>query len=521
MTSQAVVHRPTSSVLVNADDPLMLRQLLPRSKTIQMPGFNVAVQHTLESVKILRNIGIQVPAPILTNYSWPGKYRPFAHQRVMAEFLTMNRRCFNLSEMGAGKTAATLWAIDWLIDTGRVRKTLILTPLSTMDRVWRSDAFDVLMHRKVSIVYGTKEKRLKALEADAEIFILNHDGLMVQAVVDAVRKDPEFDLIVVDEASVFRNHGTKKYRQLKELVRPDMRLWMLTGTPCPNAPTDAWALARLVSPQRVPKFFGAFKRQTMMQMSQFKWVPQLDSYKKAFDALQPAVRFRKEDCLDLPPVTFLDRQAEMTKEQRKAFDEMRKHMRVEAAASTVTAANAADKINKIRQIFCGAIKDPETEKYVPIPHAGRYSVLEETIEQASAKVIVVVPFKGIIYELQRQLESRWSVGLLNGDVPVRRRDQIIRDFKETPDPHILLCHPKVMAHGLNLTEADTLIFYAPIYSNDEYLQVIERFNRTGQTRKMTVVRIATHPIEWQIYKLVDSRGLTQSNILSLYHEIAT
>ena len=101
------------------------------------------------------------------------------------------------------------------------------------------------------------------------------------------------------------------------------------------------------------------------------------------------------------------------------------------------------------------------------------------------------------------------------------RDRIIKAFKETPDPHVLLCHPKVMAHGLNLTEADTLIFYAPIYSNDEYQQVVERFNRSGQTRKMTVIRIAAHNVEWAIYKMVDNKKVTQDNILNLYEAITS
>jgi SNF2 family DNA or RNA helicase len=111
------------------------------------------------------------------------------------------------------------------------------------------------------------------------------------------------------------------------------------------------------------------------------------------------------------------------------------------------------------------------------------------------------------------------VGVLNGDVSPGARDRIIRDFKSGPDPHILLCHPKVMAHGLNLTEADMLISYAPIYSNDEWRQVLERFNRAGQTRKMTVVRMASHPLEWSIYKMLDNRGATQDGILDLYKQV--
>ena len=513
------VHKSSGSLLLHVPDPLRLREVLPQSKLLPAGRWNLAIRHTLENVKILRNVGVTAPAPILTDYSWPGKYRPFDHQRAMAEFLTLHRRCFNLSEMGTGKTASTLWAIDWLMQTGRVRRALILTPLSTMHRVWQSDAFDVIMHRSVRVVYGPKQKRLDQIASSAEILVMNHDGLLVSGVVEALRSDPDIDLVVIDEASMFRNHGTARYKALRKLIRPEQRLWLLTGTPCPNDPTDAWAIANLVSPDRVPKFFGSFQRQTMVNVSRFKWVARHDAYDTVYNALQPAIRFRKADCLDLPPVVTMDRQASLTAEQRQAYKQMQQHMRAEAETSVISAANAADKINKLRQILCGSIKDPDTGEYVDLPHGPRLDVLTECIEQASAKVLVVVPFKGIIRSLEADLAKRWSVGMLNGDVSVKRRDQIVHEFKTGPDPHVLLCHPRVMSHGLNLTEADTLVFYGPIYSNDQVMQVVERFNRTGQTRKMTVIRIAAHPIEWQIYKMVDTRGTTQNGILELFRRV--
>lgn len=514
-----LVHRATKSLLLKATDPFLIRDLIPKSKTLDHDEYNIAVEHSTEASKVLRNIGIDAPAPIQTHYDWPGKYKPFAHQRVMAEFLTMHRKAFNLSEMGVGKSAATLWAADYLMKTKQVRRALVLTPLSTVERVWKNDIFDVLMHRVAVVVHGTREEREKALKTDADFYILNHDGVAIDWIADHVRRRPDIDLVVVDEASMFRNHDTKKYKALVKMLREDVRLWLLTGTPCPNAPTDAWALARLVSPSRVPKFFGAFKRQTMAQVTQFKWMPRPDAYTTAFEAMQPAVRFKKADCLDLPPVMTVDRECTLTKEQWAAFNSMRTLMLAEAKEHQITAVNAADKINKIRQILCGAVKDPNTDEYISLPHAPRSQVLLECIEQASAKVIVVVPFKGIINELAKEVEKHHSVAVLNGDVTPKMRDKIIRSFKETADPHVLLCHPKVMAHGLNLTEADTLVFYAPIYSNDEFQQVTERFNRSGQTRKMTIIRIASHPVEWQIYKMVDNKKATQDNILSLYQAV--
>jgi SNF2 family DNA or RNA helicase len=254
----------------------------------------------------------------------------------------------------------------------------------------------------------------------------------------------------------------------------------------------------------------------MMQISQFKWVARADAYTVAYDAMQPAVRFKKADCLDLPPVTIQDHQAELSKEQRKAFDELKKSMVAEAKqGKQIKAVNAADQIGKLRQILCGAIKVGDDD-YQALDHGPRLQVLLDAIQSASAKVLIVAPFKGIVRSLEVELAKHYSVGMLNGDVAPRMRDKIIGEFKMNADPHILLCHPKVMSHGLNLTEADTLIFYAPIYSNDEYQQVTERFNRAGQTRKMTIIRMAAHPLEWEIYKMLNNRQSTQNSILDLY-----
>jgi SNF2 family DNA or RNA helicase len=147
------------------------------------------------------------------------------------------------------------------------------------------------------------------------------------------------------------------------------------------------------------------------------------------------------------------------------------------------------------------------------------NVLKEAIEGSSAKALVIVPFKGIINDLAVEVAKYTTVAVINGDVSPAKRNQIIWNFKNTDSPHTLLCHPKVMAHGLNLTEADRTIFYAPIFSNDEFEQVIERFNRMGQKRSMTIIRIAAHFLEHEIYATIDERRLSQKTILDLYHAV--
>jgi len=480
-------------------------------------GHNIAVDHNLDSTKILRNMGIMVPSPIRYEYEWPGKHPPFDHQIVTSEFLTITRKGFVLNEMGTAKTASALWAADYLMNLGLVHRVLVVAPLSTLERVWRDEIFNFIMHRTAVVLHGSAEKRLELLKAKADFYVINYEGLDI--IRKALKKRPDIDLFIVDEAAAYRNENTERYKTFVSVLPETARLWLLTGTPCPNAPTDAWALARLVNKAKVPMYFTTWKRQTMQQVTTYKWRPRDGSREKVFAALQPAVRFAKKDCLDLPPVTFESRDVEMTPEQKKAFNLMRQHMVTWADTHQIDAVNAADKIGKLRQILLGAVKDPATDEYVVLPHAPRLKVLLECIEQASAKVIVVVPFKGIIQTLAKEVGRHYTCAVVNGDVTPKRRNEIWAHFKHEVDPHVALCHPKVMAHGLTLTEADMIVFYGPIYSNEESQQLMERINRPGQTRPMTIIRMGANALEWEIYRQVEGKRVSQESILDLYRQM--
>jgi SNF2 family DNA or RNA helicase len=356
------------------------------------------------------------------------------------------------------------------------------------------------------------------LDSDADFYIINYEGLEI--ILPALRKRNDINLMIVDEAAAYRNSETERYATLLKAIRPKQRLWLVSGTPCPNAPTDAWALARLIDPMKVPVYFTSWKRQTMQQITTYKWRPRAGSEHRVFEVLQPAVRFKKKDCLDLPPVTYESRSCDLTPEQQDAFNKMYQFMVAEAAGTRIDAVNAADKIGKLRQILCGCVKVPDTEdEYIPIPHKPRLKVLLECIEQASAKVIVVVPYKGIVYALKDEVSKHYTCEVVNGDVTLTQRNEIWRRFKQEEDPQVVLCHPQVMAHGLNLTEADRLIFYAPIYSNEYSQQVMERINRPGQKLPMTIIRMGAHNLEWQIYKVVEGKRQSQETILDLYKQV--
>jgi SNF2 family DNA or RNA helicase len=514
-----LIHQPTKSVVLKVRDPSRILNTFPGlSRSIDADEGNVQVKHTFETTLQLNRLGIDVPSPILYQYNWPGKYTPFAHQKPMADFHTRNDKNLNLSEMGVGKSFATLWAADYLMSIGEVKKALILAPLSILETVWQQDIFDVLMHRSSVVTHGDLDYRLNAFQMDVDFYIANHTMIAHKEIATLVRKRKDIDLIILDEASFFRNHRNISYKFFAWAVENKKRVWLLTGTPCPNAPTDAWALARVICPERVPKFFGTFHRMTMRQVSQYKWMPVKGSEKIVFDALQPAWRIRKQDCMSLPPLTVANRRTKLTAEQEKQFGLMRDFMILQHKTTKITAVNAADALIKLRQICCGSVKNGDNT-YETLDHSTRLKELIAVINEASAKVLVIVPFKGIIRSLEDELAKHFTLAVLNGDVSIKDRNRIIRAFKSGPDPRVLLCHPRVMAHGLNLTEADVTVFYAPIYSFDDYAQVIERFNRAGQTRRMTVVRIAACQFEWDIYHLLDNRALNQDSVLKLYEKV--
>jgi SNF2 family DNA or RNA helicase len=518
-----LVHPETKSLLLRVRDPSAIAKVIPKHKLVDIEGHNIAVRHGVEEVKVLRNMGIQAPSPILHHYKWPAPpgWTVWAHQQDTSAQLTLERRMFVLNETGTAKTASALWAADYLMSQGLIRKVIIAAKLSTLNAVWVKEIFAVLMHRNCVVLHGTKERRLQRFASDVDFYIINHEGLAVMQKEIMARDD--IDLIICDEFSEYRNHQTAMWDVLDKLLKPNMRFWGMTATPCPNAPTDAFALAKLVSPERVPKYFGQFKRETMIQITQYKWIPKHAAYDIAFNAMQPAVRYRKADCLDLPPVVTEERTCEMSKDQKKAYERMRIDLVAEASTGVkITAVNAADKINRLRQILCGAVKISEG-KYAPLDHAPRLKVLLECIAEAAAKVLVIIPFKGILRVLEPEVSKHYTCAILNGDVSKNNRDKIITAFRNDTDPHILLCHPDVMAHGLTLTEADMVIFYAPIYSNDSFQQVTERINRPGQTRKMTIIRMMCEGtrLENDIYAALDKKQEGQNTILDLYERIVS
>jgi hypothetical protein len=251
----------------------------------------------------------------LSEYQWPRPlgFNPFEHQKTTAEFLVSNRKAFCFNEQGTGKTASVIWAVDYLMSIGALRRVLVICPLSIMKASWQADLFKFAVHRTVAVAHGAAKKRKEIVNGLAEFVIINFDGVGIvkQEIING-----GFDLIVVDEASAYKNNRTERWKDLRDLTKTIKGLWMLTGTPAAQSPVDAYGLAKLVNPQGVVPFFGQFRDQVMTKVSEYRWVPKPEAKHIVHNVLQPAIRFEKKDCLDLPPISYIDRDAPLTAQQQ-------------------------------------------------------------------------------------------------------------------------------------------------------------------------------------------------------------
>ena len=195
-----------------------------------------------------------LPSPITRDYTWPGTFTPFDHQKITSEFLSINKRAFCFNEAGTGKTSSALWAADYLMNLGQIKRVLVICPLSIMYSAWEADIQNTIMHRSVGVAHGSQKKRELIIEEPFDFIAINYDGVGI--VRETIAKN-NFDLIIIDEANAYKSPTTARWKTLAKIIKPDTRLWLMTGTPAAQSPVDAFGLAKLVSPQRVPKFSGA------------------------------------------------------------------------------------------------------------------------------------------------------------------------------------------------------------------------------------------------------------------------
>jgi hypothetical protein len=827
-------------VILPVKDPVKFKAAFPTVKVAELGGtYIAALPHNLETVRLVSNLGYHVGLP----YGWPGRFKPYRHQIKTTEFLVLNRRAFCLSGMGTCKTASALWATDFLMRQGEVKKTLIVAPLSTLERVWAQEIFQVLPHRKYHVLHGSRTKRFDLLaDKKVDFYIINHDGVEIiekelegrpdinHVIVDecfpagtkistpsgklpietiqqndiietswgaapvtkiskrlayqliqlhfedgthvectpehpfatdrgwlaaknligriclteadlpylrgrvgcsglpqpetsslllqkvqrqgksnggngsrenmrsmwkavfgpsragkispakmlftklrskmGMEKQPQNDGrigksseeterspcveqgniwkkiptqtcfqggdrsvqtqssrernrddarrgsvsppltggisiqlrntdetterkrlsellqsglwasgvessdrgrwnqpqhsdtsgtgseerrtalgtrvvrieniesgspqwvwnfevagphdyiangVVVHNCATFRNSRCKRSKSIQRIANKQgiaRSAWGLTGTPTPNAPTDCYGQIKILTPEKYPYSFMALQMDLMIKVGMFKWVPKRDSAEKVHQLMQPSIRYALEDCLDLPPTIYQEREVELSDEQKKHYEEMKQKAFMEVQGEVITAVNAGVVLNKLLQIsLFGSYNGGG--KPVEMDFSPRLKVVKEVIEECGEKVIVFVPFTAALNRFYDELKNHWSVAVVDGSVSAGKRNTIFRDFQMGKEPHILLAHPETMAHGLTLTAATTIIWASPTTSTEIFLQANARIARPGQTKTTNIVMLHGSEVERKLYQTLKDRRKLQDLVLDL------
>jgi superfamily II DNA or RNA helicase len=796
------------AVLIRTRNPAKYT-VIPKSRIVEdhgNGGYTVAVFFGLDEMRVLKNLGVKkVLSPITRKYKWPGRYLPMAHQIETASFLTLHRKAFCFNEPGTGKTLSALWAADYLMKRGEVRRVLILCPLSIMHSAWMGDIMNSVMHRTAVVAHHAQaSRRIELVQGDYEFVIANYDGLNL--INKEVVNDGRFDLVIVDECFVagtlvstpqgrrpieqleagdevltsdgvmrikrlvrnaatqlvevklgngksiqctpehpfftdagwvcaknlagrrlvsgvelsrlrggippqksadalvsiegdsgwgylfqilrteevassesrsqllqpyfagstgenvgtedartsgeavsssesqraqtycaggkrhgndadgavdfrgltcgvgmelpssvgqeaarlsyelqarlcvaasqggagsgrgqshpvsaasagseersqaggawvesvsyiecpngepvynlevggtpnyfvgdhwlvhncnaYANPTTQRWKSLNSIIQPHTYLWMMTGTPAAQSPLNAYGLAKLVNPGGVPKFYTAWRDKVMNKITQFKWAPKLNAKTMVHEVLQPAIRFTKAQCLDLPPVTTVTREVALSPQQLKYYKLLKEQMLVQAAGETISAVNAGVMVSKLLQVSCGAAYTDDRE-VVEFDASARLSVLREAIEETDRKVIVFAMFRSSINTIVTYLDKHGiNNAQIHGGVSATKRGAIINDFQHASNVRVLVMQPQATAHGITLTAADTVVFYGPLMSVELYLQCIARADRKGQTsEKVTVVHIQSSPIEQKMFKAMASKVSDHALLVGMF-----
>ena len=386
---------------------------------------------------------------------------------------------------------STLTAIDLLLnDYFDAIRVLVIAPLRVADDTWarETEKWDHLNHLRISKVLGSADVRRKALKAEADIYVINREN--VEWLVGELGTKWDFDTVVIDELSSFKNGQSKRFRALRR-VRPMMkRVIGLTGTPAPNSLMDLWPEIYLLDQgERLGKTITGYRERYFTPRARsghvvYEWKEKQEAEQRIYDAISDiAVSMKSEDWLELPERIDRVVPIKLNDQSRELYKKLEKDMLLPYLDADVVAITAAVLSNKLLQMASGAVYDEE--RGVKQIHDAKLDALEDIIEAANGKpVMVFYNFKHSLSRIQQRFPQTRI--LRKG----KDGTQDIADWNSDKIP-LLLLHPKSAGHGLNLQESScqTVVWFDQIWSLEEDQQANARVHRQGQTRRIVVMRL--------------------------------
>lgn len=439
------------------------------------------------------------------------KYEPHEYQRYAVEYIKSHPVAAVLLSMGLGKTSISLTAInDLLFDSFEIHKVLIIAPLRVASVTWSAEIekWEHLKILKYSVAVGTEAERLTALNAQADIYIINREN--VQWLIEKSGVPFDFDMLVVDELSSFKNHQSKRFKALMK-VRPKVKRAVgLTGTPSSNGLMDLFAEFKLLDMgARLGRFIGQYRnayfspdKRNGQIIYSYKPLPNAEQqiYEKISDI---TISMKSTNHLKMPELISTQYEVELSEEEKKKYEELKKDLILQLPDGEITAANAASLTGKLSQMANGAVYSDD-ESILEI-HQRKLDALEDIIESANGKpVLVAFWFR---HDLER-IKKRFAVREI-------KTSRDIADWNNGSIP-VAVIHPASAGHGLNLQSGGSaLVWFGITWSLELYQQTNARLWRQGQTAETVVIThiIAKGTIDERIVKALKMKDTSQSALI--------
>lgn len=445
------------------------------------------------------------------------KYRPHEYQQYAIEYIETHPVSAVLLDMGLGKTSITLTALqDLLFDRFEAHKVLIIAPLRVARNTWPAELqkWDHLQDLTVSVVVGNAEERKAALAKQADLYVINRE--MVLWLVEQSGYKFDFDTVVIDELSSFKNHQSKRFKTLMK-VRPKVkRIIALTGTPSSNGLMDLWAEFRLLDMgERLGRYITQYRTKYFMPDKRnaqivFSYKPLPGAEEQIYDKISDiTISMKAVDFLPMPERIESEYPVYLSEEEREKYDVLKQEMVLQLPGEEITAANAASLSGKLSQLANGAIYTEEKE--VITVHDRKLDALEDIIEAAAGKPILVAYwFQHDLQRITERLESlKVSYARISspGSIELWNRGEFA----------VGLIHPASAGHGLNLQEGgSTLVWFGLTWSLELYQQTNTRLWRQGQKASTVVIQhiVAKDTVDERILKALTEKNNTQEALIA-------
>ena len=443
------------------------------------------------------------------------KYEPHDYQVYASEYIKEHETAAVFLECGLGKTSITLTAIrDLMFDRFEIHKVLIIGPIRVVTMSWPDELqkWDHLSDLRYSVATGTEGERHAALKADADLYLINREN--VQWLVEKSGLPFDYDMVVVDELSSFKNWQAKRFKALMK-VRPKVkRIVGLTGTPSSNGLMDLFAEYKLLDMgQRLGRFIGQYRSRYFVPdktnghvVYSYKLLPGAEEaiYDRISDI---TISMKSADHLKMPELVNSRYMVHLDEPELVKYERMKRDLLLQLQEGEVTAANAAALSGKLSQMANGAVySDDGTYETI---HDRKLDALEDIIEAANGKPVLAA------YWYQHDLE-RIQKRLSELKVSCARLDQErnIRRWNEGEIP-VGLIHPASAGHGLNLQSGgNILVWFGLTWSLELYQQTVARLWRQGQKETVSVIHIlAAKTIDEQIMHALETKDHTQRALI--------